>query len=89
MTPRQIGLARHALGLPNKRKEPYRNHFVAGVGHTDYQDWLEMVASGEAIRVKGNALTGGDDVFHLTLMGVWTALKGDEKLTKEIFVKIL
>ena len=42
MTEDQIAHARHA-GLPNDRKVSYRNHFVAGPGHSDYQDWLEMV----------------------------------------------
>jgi hypothetical protein len=40
LTPRQIELARHALGLPNQYKKSYRNRFVAGGNHPDQNDWL-------------------------------------------------
>lgn len=31
----QIGLLHHTLGLSERRRESYRNHFVAGSGHSD------------------------------------------------------
>lgn len=66
MTPEQIELARHALGLPNDRRRSYRNRFVTGPGHSDYDNWMQMVAAGNARRRSGNQLTGGDDFFWLT-----------------------
>ena len=85
MTERQIELGRHALGLPNKQRKSYRNHFVAGEGHSDYPDWLQMVEKGNATYRKGNEISGGDDVFWLTEIGAKQCLKGKEKLDSEDF----
>lgn len=87
MTPSQITLARHALGLPNKRRQSYRNHFVAGLGHDDYADWMAMVAAGLAWRRDGSKsqLTGGDDLFRLTRAGAEAALAPRERLDPEDF----
>ncbi len=87
MTPRQLDLARHALGLPNKRRQSYRNHFVTGDWSVDYGDWQAMVAAGLARRRAGNALTGGDDLFWLTKEGATAALKRGERLDPEDFLK--
>lgn len=38
-TSAQIGIMRHALGISQGTKE-YRNHYVAGEGHQDWQDLL-------------------------------------------------
>jgi hypothetical protein len=76
MTPRQIELARHALGLPNQARESYRNYFVAGEGHTDYADWTAMVEAGHAQQCRG----GGGDLFLLTEAGARAALKPGERL---------
>lgn len=83
MTDHQIELARHSLGFPNKMRTSYRNHFVAGEGHSDYAEWLQMVATGNAMRRKGNELSGGDDVFWLTERGARSALRTGEKLSEE------
>ena len=85
MTPEQIELARHALGLPNSRRQSYRNHFVAGEGHSDHTDWCEMVANGYAKSRNGSQLTGGDPVFWLTRTGAEKALKRGERLCPEDF----
>jgi hypothetical protein len=85
MSPDQKELARHALGLPNVRRRSYRNHFVAGEGHSDFTNWLAMVEAGEAKRRKGNALTGGDDLFRLTKAGAEAALNPRERLDPEDF----
>ena len=74
----QRGLARHALGLPNKHGKPYRNHFVTGDGSTDYPHWDSMVEAGAATVSRGNVLSGGDDVFRLTPAGVAAALDPGE-----------
>lgn len=87
MTPVQIDLARHALGLPNRSRKSYRNHFVAGPGHTDFNDWEAMVIAGHAVKRKGSALSGGDSIFLLTRAGAELALKRGERLDLEDFPK--
>ncbi len=89
MTPEQIELARHALGLPNKTLQSYRNHFVAGEGHSDHTDWCAMVEAGHARSRPGSQLTGGDPVFWLTREGAELALKKGERLDPEDFPKAL
>lgn len=84
MTPEQKELARHALGLPNGRRQSYRNRFVAGPGHSDYAAWMAMVADGNAMRRDGKSLPfGGDDAFWLTRKGAEAALERREKLDPE------
>lgn len=86
MTPRQIDLARHALGLDGRTRRSYRNRFVAGPGHEDYGEWLSMVSSGFAIRHSGRRLHfGGDDLFVLTKTGAEAALRPSETLDPEDF----
>jgi hypothetical protein len=86
MTPEQIELARHALGLPNERQQSYRNRFVAGPGHDDYGTWLAIVDAGCATRRSGRRLPfGGDDFFSLTRFGAEAALKPGESLDPEDF----
>jgi hypothetical protein len=85
MTPEQIELARHALGLPNERKQSYRNHFVCGPGHRDLDNWQAMVAAGAA---KRKVLSGGEDVFWLTAAGAIAAIKKGEALDPEDFKAI-
>ncbi|CUA90167.1 hypothetical protein Ga0061061_11193 [Chelatococcus sambhunathii] len=87
LTERQRHLARHALGLPNRSRRSYRNHFVAGPGHGDYDDWMAMVSAGAARRRDGSTspLTGGDDLFWLTADGARAGLARGEKLDPEDF----
>jgi hypothetical protein len=85
MTPDQIELARHALGLPNPRRRSYRNHYVVGEGCADYDRWTEMVAEGNARKRAGSPISGGDPIFWLTQDGATAALKRGEKLNAEDF----
>lgn len=86
MTKRQVDLARHALGLPNTNRRSYRNRFVAGLGHPDYDDWYAMSRLGYAVRRDGDKLPfGGNDLFHLTREGAEAALVGRETLDPEDF----
>jgi tryptophanase len=86
MTPRQIDLARHALGLPNNQRVSYRNRFVAGKGHFDYEDWCAMVQAKDAIVAAGeHLLMGSDDYFYLTLQGAKKAILPGESLDREDF----
>jgi hypothetical protein len=82
MTERQRLLARHALGLPNRKNTSYRNHFCAGPGHNDYADWEEMVKAGWAVK-RSSDLWGGDDMFHLTLEGARKAREPKEHLSQD------
>lgn len=85
MTPKQIELARHALGLPNVRNRSYRNAFVAGEDHEDYWDWYAMTKSNDAVMRGRTDVFGGQDCFYLTYQGAVTALKGTERLDVEDF----
>ena len=86
MTPKQRELARHASGLPNKMRISYRNRFVAGPGHDDYADWIEMVSAGEAeMRDGGKLPYAGDSLFWLTRDGAKQALNKQERLDREDF----
>lgn len=85
LTDKQRELARHALGLPNARRQSYRNHFVTGPGSSDYVAWQAMVAAGFATRRAGSPLTGGDDLFRLNRAGAELALIGRERLCPEDF----
>lgn len=84
MTPEQIELARHALGLDDRRKQSYRNRFCAGPGHDDYAAWVAMVADGNAEQHKSK-LYAGDSMFFLTKAGATAALRPGETLDPEDF----
>jgi len=83
MTPRQIELARDALGLRPTRLISHRNHFVAGPGHPDYGDWISMVVTGHAWRRERKVLPPGDVMFHLTRAGAELALLPGDILNPE------
>ncbi len=88
MTETQKELARHALGLPNKRRKSYRNHYVVRGCGDDHVQWMEMVSSGEARRWPPSELTGGDDLFRLTRSGAMCALLPRERLSAEDFPEV-
>ena len=79
MTPTQIELARHALGLPNSQRRSYRNYFTAGPHHRDFADWADMVSAGDAITEKRDDF-GGDHLFWLTLTGARKATVPGEEI---------
>lgn len=83
MTPEQIELARHALGL-TRQKQSYRNYFCAGPDHSDHAEWMKMVSEGDAI-VRGDTLgmRRGDNLFHVTRAGAEKALQPGETLDPE------
>ncbi len=84
MTNRQRALVRHALGLPNEHAVSYRRHFVAGPGHTDFRDWHDLVANGDA--VAGTArFRDGNTTFLVTRQGAIRALEEGERLDQEDF----
>jgi hypothetical protein len=69
-TPYQIGLLQHTLGLNERRRESYRNHFVAGNGHSDmpHLEALERAGLMER-RPSPRFLDAGDIVFAATDAG--------------------
>lgn len=81
MTPRQIELSRHALGLPNKECRSYRNRFIAGPGHHDYAEWMAMVDEGAAKKLAFQS----SSLFYLTRAGAEQTLQLGEKLDPEDF----
>jgi hypothetical protein len=85
MTPRQIELARHALGLPARFKQSYRNRFIAGRLHPDFADWQQMVEAGDAERSAKSHATGECWTYRLTLQGAHSALLKGESLDLEDF----
>jgi hypothetical protein len=80
MTPEQLRLARHALGLPNNLMRSYRNRFLAA-GQSELE-WREMVHRGHA---KLGAGTNTGTWFSLTLEGARAALSPAETLDREDF----
>jgi hypothetical protein len=87
MTPEQRELARHALGLPNKRRQTYRNRYVC---REDNPEWSAMVAAGEAtMRPAATVPFGGSAIFYLTEAGARLALNRGEKLDPEDFPKLV
>lgn len=65
-----LHILQHSLGLDEyARGVPYRNHFCTGPGGDDYAHCVALVERGLMTRSKGNAITGGDDVFRVTDAG--------------------
>lgn len=58
----QLALLHHALGLRPDRREPYRNHFVAGPGHASQSDLEILESAGLVARVKTPAFCDTRDV---------------------------
>ena len=82
MTEKQIMLARHALGFPNKRNTSYRNRFCTGPGCDDYAEWKAMVAQGDAVERTG-PLWGGNSMFMLTLLAALAVRGPKEHISRE------
>ena len=70
VTPYQLGLLHHTLGVNPERREPYRNHFVASPGHHDIDHLEVLVAMGYMARGYRPAFLEDDDVvFQCTDAG--------------------
>lgn len=83
MTPRQRALARHALGLPNRKNKSYRNRFYIHPHGEDFSNWEDMQMRGEAFTA--DILNNEDHLFCLTLKGAKIVLEGKEELDTEDF----
>jgi hypothetical protein len=70
ITKHQLHLLHHTLGVTPERRESYRNHFVAGVGHHDQSDLEALEMAGFMKRVATpKFLDDGDVVFQVTNAG--------------------
>lgn len=85
----KLHILQHSLGVGDYGDKPsYRNHFVAGPGSTDYDNCMALVADGMMKRRAGSAISGGDDIFHVTPKGIdYVALNSparppDPKMTR-------
>lgn len=87
MTPEQIKLARHALGLPNEKGRSYRNRFDVPPAHPSHALWWAMVQAGDAESVpsRRGAPQLSNDRFRLTLVGAGKAVAPGEKIDPEDF----
>lgn len=67
----RLQILQHSLGLDQYGDgNQYRNHFCTGPGSTDFDDCRALVAEGLMTERAGNALSGGDSVFHVTPKGI-------------------
>ncbi|MDA8522018.1 hypothetical protein [Acidovorax sp. NCPPB 4044] len=76
MTHEQINLLHHTLGLRVDRRDPWRNHFVAGPGHHDMPDLEALEAAGLMRRGRTPGFCNPSDiVFMATEAGQALALE--------------
>ena len=85
MTPDQRLLARHALGLPNDRRQSYRNRYYTSPGHPMRGAWQALADAGMATITKGQGDGRRLDLFALTRFGALQALDKGERLDMEDF----
>lgn len=77
----RLHILQHSLGL-NQYGEGrrYRNHFCTGPDSTDFDDCRALVADGLMDERAGNALSGGDSIFHVTPKGIdYVALNSPQR----------
>lgn len=79
----QRELVRHAIGLNERSKKTYRNHFVTGAGSKDYDAWMDMVTKGYAHHRPGSEMSGGDDVFWVTRETALSVCNKNEHLSED------
>lgn len=79
MTEEQTNKARHALGL-DRRKDAYRNRYIATPNSPDWCVWAAMVIVGDARVSRLVCTTDGDDIFSLTKQGAARVVRDGESL---------
>lgn len=65
----QTALLCHALGIDERRREPYRNHFLADFGHLDNNDLIALVRAGHMTACVAPAMWGSGIVYVVTDAG--------------------
>ena len=81
MTPKQVELARHALGFNGREKFSYRNHYCASPD--DAIEWEKMVSDGNAVRGRVSELSGGDPIYYVTKSAALSVRKSNEHLGRD------
>lgn len=72
ITPAQLHILQHSIGADQYGRIVRgggRNHFVTGEGGKDHADCVALVTAGLMTRRAGSAISGGDDIFHVTTAG--------------------
>lgn len=70
MADQRLSILQHALGVDQDgRGDQYRDHFVAGPSHSDYQTCMAMASEGLMNRHVRHGLAGGSDLFIVTEAG--------------------
>lgn len=69
ITPKQLDLLHHSLGLRPDHRESYRNHFAASTGHHDYPDLVELERVGFMTSRPLAKEWGGGICFYVTDQG--------------------
>jgi hypothetical protein len=65
-----LSIMRHTIGADQYgRIQHDRNYFITGEGGKDWLDCVALVSAGYMTSRKGNAITGGDDIFFATKAG--------------------
>ena len=89
MTEHQRELARHALGFGGVLSTPvsvsFRNFYVAPLGNPNHDEWLAMVAAGEATCRPNPLDPANTELFFLTRVGALAVLAPGESLDPEDF----
>ena len=66
LTEKEIKVIRHSLGL-DYQKEPFRNHFVAGEGHSEMPILESLISKGAMVkRPDPFDEVNGNFIFHVT-----------------------
>lgn len=68
----QLQILQHSIGADQHGRIVRgggRNHFVTGEGSKDHSHCMANVAAGLMTRRAGSAISGGDDIFHVTDAG--------------------
>lgn len=69
VTPAQLGLLHHTLGLSMHQRAESRNFFLSSGGHPDQANLLALTAAGLMSHQPAPSWTCGDDLFHVTEEG--------------------
>jgi len=71
LVPEHLEILRHTIGDGKDcPRRPSRNHFVTGPGNRDHA-WCQDLVSAGLMRMRpGNELSGGGDIFSVTVQGV-------------------
>lgn len=67
--PLNVSLLQHALGLSERCRQPFRNHFLAGPGHADEADLQALLDARLMTCESAPAWAGGGDLYQATEAG--------------------